>query len=457
MRKFLQPILFKEVDNAPLIVFRIIFGFLLMAEAWGAIATGWVHKAFIEPSHTFPFMFFSWLEPLPGNGMYYYYGLMGLSGLFIMLGLYYRSSMSVYAIMWAAAYFMQKTNYNNHYYLLMLLNFIMLIVPAHRYYSLDVRRRRAIKKLTCPQWCIYIFAAQITIVYIYAAVAKMYPDWIEAKPVHLWFESKKDYFLIGPLLAKEWFQYAVALGGILFDLLIAPALIWKKTRKYAFVISIFFHLFNSAVFQVGIFPYLGIAFGLFFFPPETIRNIFFKKKPALSPVKKQVIVPRQSAFIMTGLGIYFLIQILLPLRHWAYPGNVNWTEEGHRLSWHMMLRVKSGYVQIRAEDHDTNKTFPIKLSDYLTDKQARSVATRPDMFYQFIQVLKEDLEKKGHSNYSLYAHSMVSLNGRKTQPLYNSTVDLTEITWHPFRHSEWLVPLAEGSESWPTGIIPTEK
>jgi vitamin K-dependent gamma-carboxylase len=452
MKKFLQPILFKEVDNAPLIVFRIIFGFLVMAEAWGAILTGWVHQAFIEPSITFPFMFFSWLEPLPGNGMYYYYGLMGLAGLFVMFGHYYRSSMAVYAIMWAAAYFMQKTNYNNHYYLLMLLNFIMLIVPAHRYYSFDVRRNRSINKLSCPQWCMYIFVAQITIVYTYAAVAKMYPDWIEGRPIHIWFESKKDYFLVGPLLAKEWFQHTVAWGGILFDLLIAPALIWKKTRKFAFVISIFFHLFNSAVFQVGIFPYLGIAFGIFFFPPDTIRRIFFRKKPALSTLKKRVVLPRYSNLLMVGLAIYFLFQILLPLRHWMFPGNVNWTEEGHRLSWHMMLRVKSGYVQLRGEDHDTNTAFTIDLSDYLTDKQARSIATRPDMFYQFIQILKKDLKSKGLSNYSIYANSMVSLNGRKTQPLYSSTKDMTEITWQPFDHSDWLVPLADESESELSGM-----
>ncbi len=314
-----------------------------MAESWGAIATGWVYQAFIEPKYTFPFMAFSWLEPLPGNGMYFYYGLMGLAGIFVMLGLYYRSSMALYAIMWAGVYFMQKTNYNNHYYLLMLLNFLMILVPAHQYASLDVKRNPNIKSLTCPRWCLLLFATQITIVYIYASVAKMYPDWIEARPVHIWFENKKHYFLVGPLLAKEWFQHVVAWGGILFDLLIAPALIWKKTRRIAFITSIFFHLFNSIVFQVGIFPYLGIAFALFFFSPETIRRKFFPKKPSLAyqEVTDTGWTPRHR-LLMTAMGIYFIFQILLPLRHWTYPGNVNWTEEGHRLSWHMMLRVKGG-------------------------------------------------------------------------------------------------------------------
>jgi hypothetical protein len=448
MWKKLHQVLFKEVDNAPLIVFRVIFGFLLMAEAWGAIATGWVYRAFIEPTHSFPFLAFSWLEPLPGNGMYFYYILMGLAGVFVMLGLYYKSSMALYAVLWAGAYFMQKTNYNNHYYLLMLLNFLMILIPAHRYFSLDVKRNPSLKSLSCPQWCLWIFAAQITIVYIYAAIAKMYPDWIAAKPVHIWFEAKKDYFLVGPLLAKEWFQYVVAWGGILFDLLIAPALMWKKTRKYAFLISIFFHLFNSAVFQVGIFPYLGIAFAIFFFPPDKIRRIFFKAKPAFTLSTAYIKPTIRHRLLMTGLAIYFFFQVMLPLRHWAFPGNVNWTEEGHRLAWHMMLRIKSGYVRLMVEDNKTGTSFQIRLQDYLTPKQARSLVTRPDVLYQFVQVLKEELPKQGYTDFAIYAHSMVSLNGRKPQPLYNPTVDLTKVEWHPFRHSDWLMPLDESESGW---------
>jgi hypothetical protein len=44
--------LFEPIDNAPLIVFRVLFGFLLAAEAWGAIATGWLSYTFVKPSFT---------------------------------------------------------------------------------------------------------------------------------------------------------------------------------------------------------------------------------------------------------------------------------------------------------------------------------------------------------------------------------------------------------------------
>ena len=77
--------LFKQIDNSALIVFRIIFGLLCFLESVGAIFTGWVKKTLVEPQSTFNFIGFEWLQPLPGNGMYFYYAIMGLFGLFVML------------------------------------------------------------------------------------------------------------------------------------------------------------------------------------------------------------------------------------------------------------------------------------------------------------------------------------------------------------------------------------
>ena len=430
--------LFKPVDNSPLILFRIVFGLLIFLEAWGAILTGWVRRAFIEPRYTFPFIDFDWLQPLPGYGMYAYYIVMGIAGLMVMLGFYYRLGIGIYTIMWSGVYFMQKTNYNNHYYLLVLLCMLMCLVPAHRYASLDVKKGRVRESLTCPQWSIWLFAVQITIVYIYASVAKMYPDWIEGRPISIWFDMKSDYPVIGGLLKQDWFQHFVAYGGIAFDLLIAPGLIWKKTRKYAFMASIAFHIFNSIVFQVGIFPYMGIAIGVFFFEPDLVRRIFFKRKPKADLSADYYPTKKVWLYVMS---LYFVIQLLLPLRHWLYPGVVNWTEEGHRLAWHMMLRVKQGYVSYKVVDNESGKEWKIAPQDYVTFKQSRALASRPDMCWQFVQILKKDFAERGYPNIKIFADGLVSLNGRKYQRLYDPEVDLAQVEWHRFKHSDWLLPL----------------
>lgn len=36
--------IYKNIDNSPLILFRILFGFLVAAESFGAILTGWVKE-----------------------------------------------------------------------------------------------------------------------------------------------------------------------------------------------------------------------------------------------------------------------------------------------------------------------------------------------------------------------------------------------------------------------------
>jgi len=149
----IEQFLFKPVDNSFLVVFRVAFGFLITAEAWGAIMTGWVRRAFMDPVMTFPFIDVSWLKPLPGDGMYYYFFVMGCFGVMVMLGYRYRIGIIGYGLMWTAVYLMQKTNYNNHYYLLVLLCIIMSFMPANRAFSLDSKHRPDLHSLTCPNWC----------------------------------------------------------------------------------------------------------------------------------------------------------------------------------------------------------------------------------------------------------------------------------------------------------------
>ena len=68
--------LFTRIDNSALVVFRILFGFLITVEAWGAIFTGWIQRTLIEPQETFNFIGLEFLQPLPRYGMLYYLSFM---------------------------------------------------------------------------------------------------------------------------------------------------------------------------------------------------------------------------------------------------------------------------------------------------------------------------------------------------------------------------------------------
>nr|WP_298995174.1 HTTM domain-containing protein [uncultured Allomuricauda sp.] len=433
----LNQFLFKKIDNAQLVVFRIFYGLLICAEAFGAIATGWVRRTFIEPKFTFSFIGFEWLQPLPGNGMYIYFIVMGIMGILITIGYKYRFSAFTFAFMWAGVYLMQKTSYNNHYYLLMLLGFIMAMFPAHRDVSLDSKLNPSFRSHSMSNFFRWIIILQLFIVYTYASIAKLYGDWLDFSIIEILMSGKKDYFLIGDLLQQKWVHKIIGFFGIFFDLLVVPALLWKPTRNVAFMFSIFFHLFNSIVFQIGIFPYLSLAFIIFFYDPQTIRNIFLKKKKVEVP--QEVSYPSKYKWIVGALGIYFITQLLLPLRHHTFPGDVLWTEEGHRLSWRMMLRSRSGNIRFKVVNKENGKSEYVKLNDHLTKKQKRKVACYPDFTWQFAQYLKKEYAKKGE-DIQVFAINRVKVNQGKYSEFIDPEVDLASVPWKHFSHNEWIRP-----------------
>ncbi|MBU2526590.1 MAG: HTTM domain-containing protein [Bacteroidetes bacterium] len=428
---------FKQIDNSALIVFRMMFGLLLFLEAVGAIFTGWVRLAMIEPTFTFSFIGFEWLQPLPGLGMYFYYLLMGVFGFMVMIGYRYRLSMVMFTLMWTVVYLMQKSFYNNHYYFLILLCGIMIFLPANRAYSLDAKRKPEIRSESMPAWCKWIVVLQVWIVYTFASVAKLYPDWLDGTVAAEFMLRREDYPIIGAWLQQTWVHYVIIYFGILYDLLVVPLLLYKRTRLWAFFLSIFFHIFNSIVFQIGIFPYLSLAFTLFFFEPKTIAGIFLKSKKVYSENIQKI--PQHAGIIKFLFISYLCVQLLLPLRHWAIPGDVLWTEEGHRMSWRMMLRTKKGFIKYKVVNKETGEINFINPVDSLTAKQMAALPNKPDFIWQYAQRLKKQYQEKA-LDVAVYAIGKVSVNNRSFTPLIDPEVDLAAEDWSAWCHHPWILP-----------------
>ncbi len=430
--------LFKQVDNSALVVFRAFFGLLIAIEAFGAIFTGWVRRTLMEPKFTFNFIGFEFLQPLPGNGMIWYYAILGVVGIFVMVGFKYRASMIIYTIMWSGVYLMQKSSYNNHYYLLMLLCFVMCFLPAHRWLSIDAKIKPSISRISMPRWVWLFIVLQLWIVYTYASVAKFYPDWLDGSFPAMLMHSKRDYWLVGEFLQQGWIRYAIAYFGLLFDLLIIPLLLWNRTRVPAFIAAIFFHLFNSFIFHIGIFPYMSLAFCIFFFPSEKVNRFFLRGRKKFYTAG-EVIVPPYRNFFIAAVSVWFVIQVSLPLRHWFFQDDVLWTEEGHRLSWRMMLRGKSGRVVFKVVEKGTSDTIYVNNEDYLSTKQRRAITSKPDMIWQFAQRLEAEYAEKG-KQVEVYADGKISVNGKPYKTLIDPGVDLAAEKWQHFKHHDWILP-----------------
>ncbi len=432
--------LFREVDNLGLALFRISFGFFMAVESFGALAIGWVKRVLVDPEFTFTFIGFEFLQPLPGDGMNYYYAIMGVFGLMIMLGFKYRFGILGFAVLWTGVFLMEKSANNNYYYLIFLLSWILAFIPAHRRLSIDALKNSSIRSNGVPAWCLWVLILQLWIVFTFAAISKLYPDWLNTRVVTLHMENRSGRRIMGEFLQQRWLHYLITYGGIIFDAFIIPAFLWKRTRFIAFIAAIFFHLFNLVVFQVGTLPLLSITFSFLFFSPELLHKRFRRKKPPA--LERNLSVPRFSKVLLVAFSVHFLFQIGLPLRHWFFKDDVLWTGEGRRLSWRMLVELKRGEVEFWVTPKGADQAVLFNQDEALTRKQQRALSTRPDMIWQMAQYIKSKYAEEG-TDVTVNVQASISVSGGPYNPYLDPKVDLANVTWHHFKHHDWILPSPE--------------
>lgn len=426
--------LWTPVNNSQLIIFRILFGLIMAIECITGLLQAWVKWLYVDIQHNFTFIGFEWLKIMHGSIMNLYFAAMALAAIFVALGFLYRYSSLLLAVMWTAFYLSQKTHYNNHYYLMLLLCWIMAFLPANRRFSFDVKFKLKTPVNECYKWQIHLLVFQITCLYVFAAIAKMNSDWLHALPLKMWL-GKRGVPIIGRLLQYPFMPWLIAYGGLLFDLLVVPGLLYRRTRVYFLILSICFNVFNALTFRIGTFPYLAVSLNVFFFPAALFNRIIPFAKNAASLISQS---RKRIAAINYTLSVYVFIQLVLPLRHLFIKGPVNWTEEGYRLSWRMMLNAKSGTGYFKIVNKMNDSTWQLEPSSFLHRSQTRGVINFPDMTWQAAQYLKEKYQRQG-LRVGVYAFNKVRLNGRPPRYLIDTTCDLANTRWQYFGHKKWIL------------------
>ncbi|NNE91666.1 MAG: HTTM domain-containing protein, partial [Verrucomicrobiales bacterium] len=263
-------------------------------------------------------------------------------------------------------------------------------------------------------------------------IAKMNSDWLQAEPVRMWLANKTDYPLIGPVLGMEATAWIVSYGGMLFDLVLPFLLLSKKTRPWAFGAMVLFHMTNEMLFTIGIFPVMATALTTVFFPADWPRRVFsthWFSKTAVEWKRNwpaQTVRARVGAYAVLGFTfIYMAIQVGMPLRHFFYPGNANWTEEGHKWAWHMKLRDKDSRGDLLVVDENGRRRTVDP--DLLPSWQTRKCTTRPDLLLQFAQHMGKGYERSGVKGVRVYSRIKCSLNGRPHRYLVDPNLDLMQV------------------------------
>lgn len=432
---------FAPVPLDSLVVFRVWFGLLMLLDAVSFMSNGWVETTFIEPPFLFKYYFFEWVHPWPGQGMHFHFVALVMLSFCIMTGLFYRVASVLFAIGVTYVFLLEKAIYLNHMYLICLLSWIMAVVPCHRMWSLDVLRRPEIRSETAPAWSLWLVRFQIAIPYVFGGIAKLERDWLSGDTVTMFFLNDVHRPLIGPYMTSSAVVMLVTWGGLLFDLLIVPLLFWKRTRVPVFVVAVLFHISNSVLFQIGVFPWLMIGATLIFFPADWPRQLLRQAPWMAATGCAQPGLTRRQRTTVVLLGVYMLIQLTLPLRQFMYPGNPSWTDEGHTFCWRMMLRRKLTDASFMSVDRETGRQGRIAAEQFLNPRQIRNMSRSPDLLLQFSHFLERTLRDEfGYEDVAIHAAVKVSLNGRQSQFLIDPSVDLTE-QQRSLRHADWIQPL----------------
>jgi len=430
------------VDIAPLAYIRVVFGAVLFWEVCRFFEHGWIDRYYVEPVFFFKYIGFEWVSPWPGFGMHLHFAALGLLAIYIMLGLLYRMTSILFCLGFTYVFLLDQTNYLNHFYLICLISLLLSCLPAHRSFSLDVWRKPELKLRTAPVWTLWLLRFQLSIPYVYGGIAKLNADWLHGEPMRTWLAERTHFPVVGAYLTEEWVVYAFSYGGLLFDLLIVPLLLIPRTRVFAFLWLITFHMLNMAMFNIGIFPWFMILTAPAFLPPDWIQRIVARfrsnSERSLSPSSAAGEAPQQAVPLRI-LTLFVAFQLLFPLRQFLYPGDPNWTEEGHRFAWHMKLRTKDSDARFYLVDKRTGYTQIVEPDEYLTSRQVRKMSGRPDMLLQFSHFLYQECMLKQNRSVEVYAVVSSSLNGRSPQSLIDTSVDLANQP-RTLQHCDWVLP-----------------
>ena len=430
----------RPADLSTLAVFRILFGAVAVYSTLRFVANGWIVDQFVAPKMFFPYYGWEWLPRPSSEALYVLFGLLTLSAIGVMLGALYRASITTFFLLFTYLELLDRSNYLNHYYFVSMVALLLILLPAHRMASLDVRWRPQLARDSAAWWMVHAPKVLLTLLYFFAGIAKLQPAWlVDAMPLKMWLPQHNTLPLLGPLLDEPWVAYAFSWGGALFDLTVGFALWNRKLRPFAYLAVVVFHMLTWVLFPIGVFPLMMMVVTLSFFPASAHRRTL-QRFGLIRPSDNTYTFPRQSGRVVSALLVLGLVfHMVYPFRYLAYPGDLFWNEEGYRFSWRVMLMEKAGKAFFYVKDQRYPGEKEVTLGKYLTPKQEKEMSTQPDMLLYFAHWIGNEYAKQGVHNPKVRAEVWVTLNGEGSHLFIDPYFNLMEAE-DGFHHQPWIIP-----------------
>ncbi|MGF1508604.1 MAG: HTTM domain-containing protein [Myxococcota bacterium] len=417
--------------------FRVLFGLLMCGGLIRYVAQGWVETVLVEPTFFFKYPGFEWVVVFEPPLLHLWFAGTAALALLMAFGIGHPFVPAAFGLAFAYIQLMDVTNYLNHYVLVVLLSGLLAIIPSAGSVSWKTGFRA--DGSTVPVWALYLLRFQVGCVYVHAALAKLGVDWLwHGQPMNLWMSARNELPLIGSLIGEPAVALGMSWAGLLYDASIVPLLLWKRTRIWAYIVVVVFHGFTWLFFDIGLFPFIMTVATTLFFAPDWPRKLGlrFQRHRALYPPTARAPMPVLG---FATLALYGGLNVFIPLRHWVYPGDVLWTEEGMRFAWKVMVREKNGAVTYRVKEPASGREWLVSPQHYLDWRQTQEMSGQPDLIVQLGKHIGWDFRKRGIVGAEVRVEALVSLNGRAPRLLIDPNRDLmtVEVGWVP---ADWILP-----------------
>uniref|UniRef100_A0A8C4QY37 HTTM-like domain-containing protein n=1 Tax=Eptatretus burgeri TaxID=7764 RepID=A0A8C4QY37_EPTBU len=306
---------------------------------------------------------------------------------------------------------------------------------------------------------IIFFGDQVFIVYFIAGLKKLDFDWLAGYSMG----KLGSHWLFQPFrlfLSEEMTCWLVVHGGgFALDISAGFLLTFPVTRLLGLVMTSYFHLMNSQLFNIGMFPYAMIATGPLFLAADWPKRLEICHYPESTvELKRQQGAVDSKVLGRNKLGvrwihhvgaaftvIYICEQLFLPYSHFISQGYNTWTGGLYGYSWDMMIHSRlHQHVRIMYKDGKTGETGFLKPG-----LKSSIWKDHPDMQRQYAACAAHILQTwHGVQEPQIYMDIWSSLNDRFQQRLVDPRVDLVRAKWSPLRPTPWLLPLLAELSPW---------
>ncbi|KOC64246.1 Vitamin K-dependent gamma-carboxylase [Habropoda laboriosa] len=468
-------LLYRPADSASLGVARALFGLCMVLDVVEERELADVDIKWGDPRDChFPLI--HGMKPPSLPWMILIYTIMWIGAFGIMLGFRFKLACACFVIPYWYIFLLDKSYWNNHTYLYGIVAVLFWGTEANKYLALDARRWKGTKS-TVPLWNYFILKFQFFALYFLAGLKKSGTEWLSGyamtnlsthwvfSPFKLFLTTEQtDFFIV------HWF-------GFIFDLTVGFWMLFDKTRIPAMIFCTAFHLMNSRLFSIGMFPYVCLATMPLFCSPDWPRsnevdretreneeNLIKARRSAINckSIKdascKSIKVTKKQKFVVSLLLFHVFLQFFLPYSHFITMGYNNWVPGMYGYSWDMMVHVwDTILVVIKVHDNLSNQDRYLDPNAWV---QSDRWEKHGDMARQYAFCLRDNLieqesqlfdknrqrDRKSKwtrlsSNLSIYIDVWCSLNGRFQQRMFDPSVDLLTADWHPLKPISYLMPL----------------